>query len=154
MNTSAPFMLDTTQASVVKKQRADLYARIYQYAAEDFITQADFAAFLRALKVYNDTVESQLDTLMSVIASHTHVVTSHAEGQPSQALPTPTVIKWTNVPDPLYINTTLTAPNMGGNYVIMAPGEDGDSIPELRRAMMIPAAVAPVVPPMLSVKLL
>ena len=154
MNTSAPFMLDLTQSSVVKKQRADLYARIYQYAAEDFITQADFATFLRSLKAYNETVERQLDTVLNIISSHIHTVTSHAEGSPSVALPTQSVIKWTNVPDPVYVNTTLTAPNMGGNYVIMAPGEDGDSIPELRRAMMIPTAVAPVVPPMLSVKLI
>jgi hypothetical protein len=148
MNSSAAFMKDTQQSSIVKKQRAELYSRIYQYAAEDFVSQADFTKFLHSLEAYHNAIERQLQTVLTVISNHTHQVVGH-----SLAMVTPVKgnIVWKDIPNPVFENTTLVAPNLGGNYVITGPGEDGDIIPELRRALPIPVAVATVLPPIMTV---
>lgn len=150
MNTSAPFMTDITQSDIVKKQRAELYMRIYQYAAEDFVSTADFRTYTMLMDNYLNLVEAELTRLMKMIASHTHIVPPHGKCPQTTTLPTTSPISWVDIPNPEYINTTLTTPNIGGNYVSLSVGSEGDSVPELRRFLPIPVTLKPTLPPIMN----
>lgn len=150
MNTSAPFMSDYSQSQIVEKQRAELYMRIYQYAAQDFITTADFRTFMISLDTYLTQVEGQLANIMSAISAHTHIVPPHGNCPSTVTAPPGTSFSWTDINNPEYQNTTLTTPNIGGNYVTLSTGSEGDLTPEMRRFLPLPLTLKPTVPPVLD----
>lgn len=162
MNTSAPFFTDAAQVSITRKQRAELYMRIYQYAAEDFVSQADFAVYTSEVKIWMESVETELEILMKLISSHVHMIPPHfhisakpgdpTSPQPLITLVTPSApaIQWINIPTPVFTNTTLTPPNLFGNRVTLGIGEEGDIAPELRRLLPLPLTLIPTLPPVLT----
>jgi hypothetical protein len=167
MNSSAPLFTDTGQIQIVKKQRADLYSRIYQYAAQDFVSQADMKIYIESVTAWMKSVETEISTLMATISSHTHVLIPHVHlyddnGSPAitgpEVAPLMTlvpiqapVIKWIDIPEPVFINTTLTPPNYSGNRVMLGIGSEGDAVPELLRMLPIPITQTPLLPPVLQI---
>lgn len=151
-NTSAPFMTDSVQTDIVKKQRAELYERIYPYAAEDFVTTADFTVYAREMDKYVSSLEAQITRLMKIISVHTHILPPHSEKSPSTTLPPSTgaTINWVDIPNPIYMNTTLTTPNLQGNFAKIGTGSEGDIVPELRRGVSLPITLKPTIPPILK----
>lgn len=57
--------------------RAELYTRIYKWAAEDFTSVADQKAFIEDLLKWARSVEKRLTKLGYNLASHTHPVLPH-----------------------------------------------------------------------------
>jgi hypothetical protein len=176
-NTSAMLFTDTAEASRMKKQRAELYTRIYQYAAEDFVSTADFQQFMTTLVTWCGLVESQLATLMQILSTHVHQITPHVhpiephthidgDGRSTSpnigavaTLPVPLTtiipntssgIVWKANIKPSYINTTLAIPNIEGNKIIVGVGSDGDAYPDNRRLKLPPILLQPTIPPIIT----
>lgn len=73
---AAPFT-GSTNAQGDEQRRADLYMRIYKYAAEDFISTKDFAIFEKKLYEWMLSVENRLTQLFNIVANHTHPLIPH-----------------------------------------------------------------------------
>lgn len=176
-NTSAMLFSDAAEASRMKKQRAELYTRLYQYAAEDFISTADFQQFMTTLTTWCGLVESQLATLMQILSSHVHQIPphqhaiephTHADGSgritspnigaaTTLATPLTTIIPntassivWKVNTKPIFINTTLAIPNITGNKIVVGVGTDGDAYPDNRRLKLPPILLQPTIPPIIT----
>lgn len=166
MNSSAPLFTDAGQIQIVAKQRADLYMRLYQYMAEDFVAHSDMQTYTAAVALWMKNVEIELTNLTKNLAIHTHVLPPHVhaytdDGNPAITSPsiTPTIVLppvnastmvWIDVPPAEFVDTTLTVPNYGGNRVVLAVGSEGDAVPQLLRALPIPITKTPLLPPVLA----
>lgn len=129
---------DSTQEILAIRNRAELYEKIFQYAAEDFITHQDFKTYILATEAWKSAVEQQLTILFELVSKHTHPTIPHvhvttAPGSPTSpnvvpivTLPSTTsaVTKYTPIPYPKYINTTGVPPNIGGSSVRPVLGGD------------------------------
>jgi hypothetical protein len=177
-NTSAAMFTDQAEVIRMQKQRAELYTRIYQYAAEDFTSIADFQQFYSLSAVWMQSLETQLQTLMQIISVHVHDVPPHshpiephthissAPGSPTSpniggviTMPTGLVtnlstntsqIVWRPLAKPTFINTTLAIPNIEGNKIVVGVGAEGDVFPEQRRLRVAPILLKPTLPPIIS----
>lgn len=74
---------DLRQNQIVEQQRAELYMRIFKYAAEDFANHADLDKFMNALTTYLDSIESRMNNLSKALMSHTHPITPHVHPIPT-----------------------------------------------------------------------
>ena len=74
---------DLVQNQIVDQQRAELYMRIFRYAAEDFVNHADMEIFINALLVWAESVETRLQTLSQGLQTHTHPITPHIHPVPT-----------------------------------------------------------------------
>lgn len=137
-----------TNAMGDEQRRAELYTRIYKYAAEDFISTRDFTIFEKQLYAWMISVEARLQKLFVILSNHTHPLIPHVHAHiphvhisgapgnstspeiiPLVTLPnTPyiipksiqsPVIKWIVGFIPRFINTTGTIPNLTGNNVVI-----------------------------------
>jgi len=154
---------DMTQDVLSMKNVAETYMQMYQYAAEDFTSIADMTAFIELQVAWAAAVNIQLSAMMTLIATHTHNAIPHfhissAPGNPTSpevipfmSLPPDTAagMVWAPVEYPLYVNTTLTPPNLTGNYVAPSIASEGSLVPKLRRFLPIPITETPSVTPSL-----
>lgn len=166
------------EAQQGEKRRAELYMRVYKYAAEDFIAQPDFLKFQTDTQAWMNAVEQQLAMLMRIIASHTHNLVPHTHSipphfhmtkdGPTSPLPLETLpnipieglipnqqpqIVWRKLVLPVFKNTTGTIPNLIGNKAIMGISVKDDATdmkPHLRRKLVIPILQTPSIPPYMT----
>lgn len=68
---------DSSQSQHVARERAEMYTRIYQYAAEDFSTIPDVNNFAKDVIRWAKSVEQRLDKLGKELEKHTHRITAH-----------------------------------------------------------------------------
>lgn len=153
---------DSTQSEIAERQRAELYMRIYKYAAEDFPSIPDINNYSNTISSWANSIENKLTSLGQKLSSHTHPIPPHTHIAPTYGgpvSPTPltssvasnaSTLIWTlGVPPTMPANTTLTTPNLTGNSVIYSPGFD-DVTPSLMRAKVIPILMRPSLPPILT----
>lgn len=67
----------TTNAQGDEKRRAELYTKIYKYAAEDFVSTKDFLIFEAKLNTWMVSVEQRLKELFTIVSNHTHPLIPH-----------------------------------------------------------------------------
>ena len=149
INTSAPLFGEETYRNEISRQQAELYSRLYAYAAEDFVAHPDLKEFVTLTIQCIEAMQKQLTSLNSTLSTHTHNVPPHTHaitphthicpsgGGPSSpnvvgmiTQPTPLhseapvqsgAIKWNLVSLPVFVNTTGTIENLEGNKVIEGP---------------------------------
>lgn len=161
LNTTAPLFSDNRFEQEMKQQEAELYARLYPMAAEDFTSFPDVQNFATGVITALTDMQKQLTSLMSILASHTHTVPPHTHplephthicappNYPSgpnlggfATLPTPLVsdvpvqggnMNWNVLASPTFSNSTGAIPNMDGNMVTVGPSRVGPLITGPRR---------------------
>lgn len=149
VNTSAPLFGKETYKTEMSRQQAELYSRLYAYAAEDFVSHPDLKEFIKLTVNCIQGIQEQLISLNNIISTHTHNVPPHVHnilphthicppaGGPSSpniggvlTQPTPLSsefpvqsgsIKWNSITLPVFVNTTGTVENLEGNKVIQGP---------------------------------
>lgn len=106
--------------------RAELYSRMYKWAAEDFTSVADMKIFVDDLLRWARTVERRLTRLGLSISSHTHPVMEHYHygtgpqigGRSTLAPKNPDKLKWpTGELFKVIENTTGVTSNLKGNKI-------------------------------------
>lgn len=155
MNLNFTAFLDTTQDTYATKDIAEAYMQMYAYAAEDFTSHPDMAMYIKAVTAWMKSVDTRLTRQMVLLASHTHQIPPHKHpGGHGSPMPLMTMnptnaagIKWAAIPYPAYINTTLTKPNMTGNFVMASMASEGSPYPKLRRVLPIPITLRPLLTP-------
>lgn len=167
---------DVTQSQQSERRRADLYMRMYKYAAEDFAANSDMRTYSMDMSIWMQSIENKLTKLFNILANHTHKIAPHthniaphfhvapSSGGPTSPVPLVTLInvpiegllptqkptiKWTRGSIPSLKNTTGTIPNLTGNRTMngIATGEAEDKSPHLRRQLIIPVLLTPSIPP-------
>lgn len=176
MNTSAPLFSEQDLATETEKNIAELYCRIYALAAEDFTTTADVDTYIKAMSECLRSIQQALTNLFQIVSTHTHNIPPHTHpmephfhSTPSGpsgpnigaffTLATPLVtevpmqsqqIRWTEVPTPVYQNTTLTSPNLGANRVVVGPTLVGPLTMNERRAKTPTVLMKPSILPLVK----
>lgn len=73
---------DTSHSAHMAKQQADLYMRLYQYAAEDFTSVTDMHNFAQDVIRWAKSVEERLTRLSEGLRNHSHEITPHVHPMP------------------------------------------------------------------------
>ena len=121
---------DEFQQSISKRQRADLYMRIYQFAGEDFLTRPDAHEYSLRVKKWMTDINKRL-----MKCKFPNKISKYESISPVEP----------------YKNTTKTQPNMNGNYIVSQKGLAGDLyMVENRRQLVIPILLKPQIPPVLK----
>lgn len=165
VNLNSAAFLDQTQNDFSQKIIAETYMQLYQYAAEDFPSHPDLQRFINDLRVWMVSVDQRLAQQMALISSHTHVIPPHIHGVINHSTTTPTplstlvannskAITWSPVKYPIFMNSTMTIPNYGGNYILTSSASEGSILPKIRRALPIPITLLPKLSPVLTDALL
>lgn len=138
--------IPSTPSIQSEQRRADLYKRIYQYAATDFVNYKDMYDFIRELYIYINTIEQKLTSLFAILQRHTHKIAPHTHdilphfhisgqpGDPTSPMPLTTLVNlpvegllptqlpriiWTKTRLPInLINTTTAITNINNKVVI------------------------------------
>lgn len=150
--------LDTYVDTYADKQIAEAYMQMYPYAAEDFTSHPDIAMYIKAVTAWMTSVDTRLTQQMLLISTHNHAIPPHSHpggyGGPvplvTQVPNNAPSIKWSAIPYPVYINTTLTLPNMRGNFIMTSIASEGSPYPKIRRALPIPITLRPLLSPALQ----
>lgn len=130
------------------KTEAEIYMRLYQYAAEDFRTVADCKIGHTLVNTWMTNTNTSMRMYQQQVQAHTHVAPQGATSPPVapaqfQTIPAP----------PVPISKTLRPENHNGNFVIPASNLSyidlsitGVNIayPTFRRAEQISIAIGPV----------
>lgn len=165
VNLNAAAFTNLSQNDYSKKLMAENYMQIYQYAAEDFTSHPDVQRYILDLTRWMMSVDQRLAQQMALISTHTHSIPPHMHGVINHSTTTPTAlvtlvpvqsnaIKWSPIDYPIFINTTLTIPNIAGNKVIVSTASEGSVFPTLRRMQPIPETLIPKLSPVLQDSLL
>lgn len=150
-----------TQNDYASKIIAETYMQIYQYAAEDFTTHPDMKRFITDLTSWMKSVDQRLAQQMQLISTHQHQIPPHVHGVINHSVTTPTPlitlvptnsssIRWSPITYPIYINTTLTEPNLIGNRIVTNVASEGSALPTIRRLKPIPKTLIPKLSPTLK----
>lgn len=161
VNLNSNAFTSVTQNDYSKKLIAENYMQIYQYAAEDFTSHPDIQRYITDLTNWMRSVDQRLAQQMALIASHTHNIPPHIHGVINHSVTSPTplvtlvpiqskAIKWSAINYPIYINTTLTEPNISGNRVVINTASEGSILPTIRRMKPIPLTLTPKLSPVLQ----
>ena len=160
-NLNANAFVNQTQNDYAKKLMAESYMQIYQYAAEDFTSHPDIQRFITDLTTWMTSVDNRLAKQMQLISTHTHNIPPHTHGVINHSVTTPIplttllpnnskAIKWSPIKYPIYLNTTLTEPNLSGNRIITNSASEGTILPTIRRLKPIPITLVPKLSPVLQ----
>lgn len=161
INTSAPLFKDENYKAEIERQQAELYSRLYPFAAEDFVNHPDMKEFIRLNVECLTEMQKQLTELYQILSSHTHNVPPHTHaiqshthicpsgGGPSSPNVTALVtgpkglrsdrpieassIKWDTISLPVFKNTSGAIENLEGNKVIKGPSKVGPTAVYSRR---------------------
>lgn len=159
LNSSA--FLNETQNDFAKKLIAESYMQVYQYAAEDFTTIPDIQRFITDLTNWMKSVDQRIAQQLQLISNHVHQIPPHTHGVINHTITTPmplttlaptnkSAIRWSSIAYPIYINTTLTTPNMSGNKIMISSASEGSVLPTIRRMKNIPITTIPKLSPVLK----
>lgn len=138
--------IPSTPSIQSEQRRADLYKRIYQYAATDFVNYQDMYSFIKELYIYINTIEQKLTSLFAILQSHTHKIAPHMHnvlphfhisgipGYPTSPMPLITLVNapvegllptqlpriiWTRTRLPItLINTTTAITNINNKVIV------------------------------------
>lgn len=160
-NLNSKAFLNQTQNDYSQKVIAENYMQIYQYAAEDFPSHPDLKRFITDLTNWMKSVDQRLTQQMQIISNHTHPIPPHVHGVINHSVTTPVplttlvamqskAIKWSAINYPVFINTTMTEPNLTGNRIQVSTASEGSALPTIRRMKPIPVTLAPKLPPVLQ----
>lgn len=160
-NLNSAAFTSETQNDFSKKILAETYMQIYQFAAEDFTSHPDIRRFIQDLTSWMKSVDQRLAQQMKLIASHQHQIPPHMHGVINHSITTPVPlttlvpsnsasIRWSPITYPIYINTTLTEPNLTGNKIITNVASEGSALPTIRRMKVIPSTIIPKLSPVLK----
>ncbi len=161
VNLNANAFTNQTQNDYAKKQVAESYMQVYQYAAEDFTSHPDIRNYITDLTNWMRSVDQRLTKQMQLISTHTHKIPPHGHSVTghSLAIPVPLTtltpvqskaIKWSAINYPIYVNTTLTEPNYSGNRITVSKASEGSIVPTIRRMKEIPLTLIPRLAPVLQ----
>ena len=166
LNLSSGAFTKSVTNDYAKKTVAENYMKMYQYAAEDFTSIPDVLTYIETLTAWMEALDARLTEQMVILASHTHILPPHVhpytdDGHPAITAPSiiPTItlnpmqaagIRWDAIPYPIYINTTLTLPNLEGNKINISVGSEGSIVPDYRRLKPIPITLVPSITPALK----
>ena len=141
--------VDYSASAVQARHEAEIYMRIYQYAAEDFRSNKDCFTCHQGVFKWEASVEQRLTELGVKLVSHFHMVPQAPSGT-LPSLPTTIDLSWKlKPPAKIPISTTLVVENMQQNYVVPAANltyvnlsMKGARVPvqTFRRGKMIPIA--------------
>ena len=178
-----PIFADTTHSDHMAKQHAELYMRIYQYAAQDFSSVTDTMNFAKDVIRWAASVEARLTYLGKQLQIHTHQITPHVHpfthihtnGNNGSPTGPPIGMKSTFVNAPLQTQIPINAQQLGwplgvlpllpfnttgaiSNFVLnrFSPGFPmvGDlTYLHNRRELVIPILMIPVIPPIMKIGL-
>lgn len=141
---------DVEQHTIVNKQKAELYMQIYQYAAEDFLTLVDANTYNFNMTHYLTSLELQMERLMTVIASHTHIDSKGGTTSPPLSAP---MIRWVQQVKPSIRFTSGAVPNIMNNRVVVGTALDGAPIVGLRRSQPLEILLTVTLPPVMTASL-
>lgn len=121
---------DQFQQQISQRQRADLYMRLYQFAAEDFLTKPDAHEYSQRVKKWMQDINKRL-----MKCKFPNKISKYESIGPV---------------DP-FKNTTRASPNMNGNFIVSSQALAGDLyMVENRRQLVIPILLKPQIPPVLK----
>lgn len=161
-NLNSNAFLNQTQNDFAKKQVAEVYMQLYQYAAEDFPSHPDLQRYIKAVTEWMTSVDQRLTQQMQILSTHTHKIPYHVHSNGNKGSPTGGVnlttlipnqnktIRWSAINYPVFINTTLTEPNYSGNKITVSTASEGSAIPTIRRMKAIPITLQPKLSPVLQ----
>ena len=109
---------DLKQNRIVDQQQAELYMRIYKYAAEDFANHSDLEVFINNLRVWMESVETRLTTLSKSLQTHTHPITPHIHSIPTHTHAIPPHTHIGNLGSPVSPTPLITMPGTSGATVV------------------------------------
>lgn len=161
VNLNSSAFLDQTQNEYAYKLVAEMYMQLYQYAAEDFTTHPDMNRYILDVTAWMRSVDERLTRLMELLSTHTHKIPAHTHGVIGHSTTTPVplttlvpikskLIKWSAINYPIYKNTTLTEPNMSGNFITTSSASEGSALPIIRRMKPLPLTLRPKLSPVLQ----
>lgn len=161
VNLNGAAFTNETQNDYAKKALAESYMQMYQYAAEDFPSHPDLQRFITDLTNWMISVDNRLAQQMQIIANHSHNIPphTHSVSNHSVALPVPLTtlvptqsraIKWSPIRYPIFVNTTMTEPNLIGNRIVVNTASEGSMLPTIRRMKPIPITLVPKLSPVLQ----
>lgn len=140
---------DYASSTWMAKVEAEIYMRIYQYAAEDFRSVRDCNTGHRLVNTWMRTTNSSLQSFSGILQAHVH---TGAFAGPTTPPVTP-VLLVTTPPPPVPISTTLAVENQGSNLMIPSAtlsyvdvSLSGINVAHVtfRRALEIPITYGPV----------
>lgn len=160
-NLNANAFTNETQNDYSKKVIAETYMQVYQYAAEDFPSHPDLQRYIRDLTNWMRSVDQRLTQQMQLLSTHTHPIPPHGHSVTGHSLAVPIplttltpsqgkAIKWSAINYPVFINTTMTEPNLTGNKIQISSASEGSAIPSVRRMKAIPITLVPKLAPVLQ----
>ena len=177
INTTAPLFVDDAFSEDMEKQAAELYARLYPIAAEDFTTLPDVLKYIQTNKAVLLGMQKQLTMLFQLISTHVHRIPPHFHAIPPHTHPdpvsgitgpntlglatltTPLVtqiptnsgsIKWNTIKIAEYVNTSNALPNMSGNQVVVGESRLGPMRVGKRRAKVPLILASPTILPIVK----
>lgn len=159
-NLNAAAFTNETQNDFSKKVIAETYMQVYQYAAEDFTSHPDVKRYIQDLTSWMRSVDQRLAQQMQLIATHTHQIPPHMHGVIKHSITSPVPlttlvpanspsIRWSPITYPIYINTTLTQPNLSGNSITTSIASEGSALATIRRVKPITETLIPKLSPVL-----
>lgn len=143
MSLSNILLTDIDQASIVNKQKAELYMQLYQYAAQDFLTIADTNIYCTLLNTYFTSLEAQLTRCFSTLSSHTHI-----DSEGGSTTPPLTKVVWSQLTKPQIKYTTGATPNLYENKIVVGKPSEGPVTLGYRRQAILPLTLEPTIPPL------
>lgn len=161
VNLNANAFVNKTQNDYSKKLIAENYMQTYQYVAEDFTSIPDILRYIQDLTNWMVALDQRLAVQMEILSNHTHTIPPHSHAVVGHSLAVPVTlttlqpnqskaIKWSAIQYPIYINTTMTEPNMSGNRIITNTASEGSILPTIRRMKPIPITLVPKLSPTLQ----
>lgn len=106
---------DLKQNQIVDQQRAELYMRIFKYAAEDLVNHSDMDTFVKALLRWVESVEERMMQLSQALQTHTHPITPHTHPVPSHVHSIPPHTHIGNMGAPVSPTPLTTLPGTPGS---------------------------------------
>lgn len=68
---------DVTSSQQGERRRAELYTRIYKFAAEDFAANSDLRNYATDMSIWMQSIETKLTSLFNILSTHTHKIAPH-----------------------------------------------------------------------------
>ncbi len=106
--------IDYAASFIMQQQLAELYERMYPYAAEDWVAYPDHNKRQDNVDLHLTNLKTSLQTLTQWLQAHIH--TSASPGSPTSPPTIPLIIFWPTIPTKI-INATGSTTNLAGNKV-------------------------------------
>ncbi len=68
---------NVTSSQQDERRRAELYTKVYKFAAEDFVANSDMSSYATNLFIWMQSIELKLAQLFAILSTHTHKIAAH-----------------------------------------------------------------------------